>query len=121
MLTVYSPHAKDLLTFYEQGFEAAHPDIDVQWVDLGSQDILDRVRSEAANPQADVWFGAPAEVFARAAAETLLVSYRPTWAVAVDSAARDPHRPLVRHVPDAGGDRVQHRRGEAGGRAEGLG
>ena len=91
VLTVYSPHAKDLLTFYEQGFEAAHPDIDVQWVDMGSQDILDRVRSEAANPQADVWFGAPAEVFARAAAETLLVAYRPTWAGAVDPAARDPH------------------------------
>ncbi len=91
VLTVYSPHAKDLLQFYEQGFEAAHPDIDVQWVDMGSQDILDRVRSEGANPQADIWFGAPAEIFARAAAETLLVAYRPTWAAAVDSEARDPH------------------------------
>ena len=91
VLTVYSPHAKDLLQFYEQSFEAAHPEIDVQWVDMGSQDILDRVRSEAANPQADVWFGAPAEVFARAAAETLLVAYKPTWAAAVDSAARDPN------------------------------
>lgn len=91
VLTVYSPHAKDLLQFYEQSFEVAHPEIDVQWVDMGSQDILDRVRSEAANPQADVWFGAPAEVFARAAAETLLVAYKPTWAAAVDAAARDPH------------------------------
>jgi iron(III) transport system substrate-binding protein len=88
VLTVYSPHAKDLLTYYEQEFEKAHPDIDVQWVDMGSQDVIDRVRSEKSNPQADVWFGAPADIFARAAAESLLTAYRPTWANAVDSAAR---------------------------------
>jgi iron(III) transport system substrate-binding protein len=90
VLTVYSPHAKDLLQYYEQEFERAHPEIDVQWVDMGSQDVLDRLRSEAANPQADVWFGAPAEIFARAAAESLLTAYRPTWAAAVDPSARDP-------------------------------
>ena len=88
VLTVYSPHAKELLQYYEQGFEKAHPDIDVQWVDMGSQDVLDRLRSEKANPQADVWFGAPADIFARAAAESLLVAYRPTWANAVDTIAR---------------------------------
>lgn len=88
VLTVYSPHAKDLLQYYEQEFEKAHPDVDVQWVDMGSQDVLDRLRSERANPQADVWFGAPADIFERAAAESLLVAYTPTWAGAVDSAAR---------------------------------
>jgi iron(III) transport system substrate-binding protein len=72
VLTVYSPHGKELLDFLEQGFEKLHPNIDVQWVDMGSQDILDRVRSEAANPQADVWFGAPAETFDHAAKDNLL-------------------------------------------------
>ena len=89
VLTVYSPHAKDLLQYYEQEFERAHRDIDVQWVDMGSQDVIDRLRSEKANPQADVWFGAPADIFARAAAESLLTAYRPTWANAVDSSAHD--------------------------------
>ncbi|HUO51556.1 MAG TPA: substrate-binding domain-containing protein, partial [Gemmatimonadaceae bacterium] len=79
VLTVYSPHAKDLLQYYERAFEQAHPDIDVQWVDMGSQDVIDRLRSEKANPQADVWFGAPADIFDRAAAESLLAAYRPTW------------------------------------------
>ena len=88
-LIVYSPHAKDLLTYYEQGFEATHPNIDVQWSDMGSQDILDRLRSERANPQADVWFGAPAETFSRAAKEGLLEPYTPTWASAVQPEARD--------------------------------
>ena len=72
VLTVYSPHGKDLLEYYEAAFEKANPTVDVQWVDMGSQDVLDRLRSEAANPQADVWFGAPTEVFDRAAGAGLL-------------------------------------------------
>jgi iron(III) transport system substrate-binding protein len=87
---VYSPHGKDLLQYYEQTFEAQHPTVDVQWVDMGSQDVLDRLRSEKANPQADVWFGAPAETFARAAQEGLLDPYRPSWAASVPREAHDP-------------------------------
>jgi iron(III) transport system substrate-binding protein len=90
VLTVYSPHGADLLGHYEEQFEAAHPDIDVQWVDMGSQEVLDRIRAEAANPQADVWFGAPAEIFDRAAREGLLEAYTPTWAEQVDADARHP-------------------------------
>ncbi|HXY30020.1 MAG TPA: extracellular solute-binding protein [Gemmatimonadaceae bacterium] len=90
VLTVYSPHGKDLLQYFETAFEQAHPTIDVQWVDMGSQDVLDRLRSEAANPQADLWFGAPADIFARAAGEGLLAPYTPTWAAAVPDEAKDP-------------------------------
>ena len=89
VLTVYSPHGKDLLGYLEKGFETAHPDIDVQWVDMGSQEVLDRVRAEAANPQADVWFGAPAEAFDRATKENLLEPYIPTWSNSVSVEARD--------------------------------
>lgn len=89
VLTVYSPHGKDLLGYFEEGFEKAHPDIDVQWVDMGSQEVLDRVRAEGANPQADVWFGAPAEAFDRAAKEDLLMRYIPSWSNSVAIEARD--------------------------------
>ena len=89
VLTVYSPHGPDLLKYFEAGFEQAHPDIDVQWVDMGSQEVLERIRAEAANPQADVWFGAPAEAFDRAAKENLLESYIPTWSNAVPVEGRD--------------------------------
>jgi iron(III) transport system substrate-binding protein len=89
VLTVYSPHGKELLEYYEKGFETAHPDVDVQWVDMGSQEVLDRLRAEKANPQADLWFGAPAEIFARAAGEGLLAPYTPTWADKVPAEARD--------------------------------
>jgi iron(III) transport system substrate-binding protein len=89
VLTVYSPHGKDMLEYYEQGFERANPSVDVQWVDMGSQEVLDRVRAESANPHADVWFGAPAETFSKAAKENLLAPYRPTWTSAVPPAAHD--------------------------------
>ena len=68
--------------------EAANPTIDVRWLDMGSQDALDRVRSEQANPQADVWYGGPSMLFEQAAAESLLTSYRPSWAEAIPERAR---------------------------------
>jgi iron(III) transport system substrate-binding protein len=90
VLTVYSPHGKELLSYLETEFERANPTIDVQWVDMGAQEVLERLRAERVNPQADVWFGATAEIFDRAAKESLLVAYAPTWKNAVDTAARDP-------------------------------
>ena len=89
VLTVYSPHGRELLRHYEAGFERLYPGVDVQWVDLGSQEVLERVQAERANAQADVWFGAPADAFARAAAQGLLAPYRPSWAAAVPEEARD--------------------------------
>jgi iron(III) transport system substrate-binding protein len=89
VLTVYSPHGTEMLTYYETEFERANPAIDVQWVDMGSQEVLDRVRAEMANPQADVWFGAPAEIFERAANENLLEPYTPSWAEFVEPEAQD--------------------------------
>jgi iron(III) transport system substrate-binding protein len=91
VLTVYSPHGTDLLTYFENEFEKAYPHIDVQWVDMGSQEVLDRIRGEGVNPQADIWFGAPAESFERAARDSLLHPYRPTWADAVSEEAHDPN------------------------------
>ncbi len=89
-LTVYSPHGRDNLLLIEKAFEAKHPDIDVRWMYLGSQEILDRVRFEKVNPQADVWFGGPTTLFDRAVSESLLVAYRPEWADHVDTLGRGP-------------------------------
>ena len=91
VLIVYSPHGKELLEYLEKGFEKVHPDIDIQWVDMGSQEVLERVRAEKPNPQADVWFGAPAEAFDRATKEGLLQPYKPTWAAAIDAEGREAH------------------------------
>jgi len=88
-LVVYSPHGKELLEAYELAFEAEHPEVDVVWLDMGAQDAYDRVRTERANPQASLWWGAPQTLYARAAEEGLLQTYTPTWADAVGQDARD--------------------------------
>jgi len=89
VLLVYSPHGKDLLQDVQRGFEREYPQVNLQWDDMGSAEVLDRIRAEAANPQADVWFGAPADLFAKAASEGLLQPYAPTWAADVPAEARD--------------------------------
>src|SRR5216110_633534 len=89
-LIVYSPHGRDLLTLLERRFEELHPDVDVRWLDMGSQEVYDRLRSERANPQADVWFGGPATIFARGARDSLLEPFRPSWAVAIEPHGRAP-------------------------------
>lgn len=90
VLTVYSPHGKEMLDAFEARFEQMHPGVDVQTVDMGSQEVLDRLRSEKANPQADVWWGAPAPTFEDAARQGLLEKWTPSWAGALPAEARDP-------------------------------
>jgi len=89
-VVVYSPHGRDLLVLLEKTYEAAHPEIDVRWLDMGSQEVYDRLRSERANPQADIWFGGPDTIFARGAADGLLAACEPSWAGALPDSARGP-------------------------------
>src|SRR5256885_14707231 len=89
-LVIYSPHGRDLLTLSERRFEQLHPDVDVRWLDMGSQEVYDRLRSERANPQADVWFGGPATILARGADDSLLEPVAPTWAAAIAPPGRGP-------------------------------
>lgn len=87
-LVVYSPHGKEMLTEFEKQFEAAHPDIDVQWLDMGSQEVFDRIKTEKDNALADVWWGSPATIFMRAEKLGLLEKYKPTWADKINTDSR---------------------------------
>ncbi len=89
-LVLYSPHGRDLLQLLEARYEELEPGVDVRWLDMGSQEVFDRIRSEAANPQADVWFGGPATILSRGAELGLLAPFRPAWADAVPEASRHP-------------------------------
>jgi iron(III) transport system substrate-binding protein len=79
-VVVYSPHGRDQLTLLEHAFEREWPEVDIRWLDMGSQEILDRLRFERVNPQADVWFGGPTTIFDRGVRDSLLAPYRPAWA-----------------------------------------
>ena len=87
---VYSPHGRDQLALLERVFEQERPDVDVRWLDMGSQEIVDRLRFERVNPQADVWFGGPATLFSRGVTDSLIVPYRPSWATATDTSTHGP-------------------------------
>lgn len=89
VLLVYSPHGPDVLGDYETEFEAAYPEVDVQCLDMGSQEVYERIKSERNNPQADVWWGAPSSMFIQAAEEGLLAPYKPSWADNVGAPYRD--------------------------------
>ncbi|HET7233930.1 MAG TPA: extracellular solute-binding protein [Longimicrobium sp.] len=88
VLTIYSPHGREMLQAFEKRYEALHPNVDVQFLDMGSQEVLDRLRSERANPQADVWWGAPSATFEDGVRDSLLERSTPTWAGAVPADAK---------------------------------
>ena len=91
-IVLYSPHGRDLLTLIEKTYEARHPEVDVRWLDMGSQDVYDRVRAEKANPGADVWFGGPNLVFANGARDGLLEPFEPSWSGSIPPESRNPQK-----------------------------
>ena len=86
---IYSPHGKEMLTAFEEAFEAENPTVDVRWLDMGSQNAYERIRTERANPQASLWWGAPQTLFMEAADDSLLLPFEPSWARALPASAKD--------------------------------
>jgi iron(III) transport system substrate-binding protein len=70
-------------------YKAQHPEVNVEFLDMGSREVLERVRAERNRPQADLWWGAAHTTFQTAAEENLLAPYRPTWAANVPESSRD--------------------------------
>ncbi|MBI1319077.1 MAG: extracellular solute-binding protein [Candidatus Hydrogenedens sp.] len=89
VVVVYSPHGSDVLRDYEARFEAAYPECDVQWLDMGAKDVYNRVRASQSRPACDVWWGAPSTLFDQAAKEDLLAVYAPEWANALAPSYKD--------------------------------
>jgi iron(III) transport system substrate-binding protein len=88
-LLIYTPHGQDLLKDFVARYKQRYPDADIQWLDMGSREILERVRVERNRPQADLWWGASHTTFQTAADENLLLEFRPTWADKVPATSRD--------------------------------
>ena len=91
-VVVYSPHGKEMLSSFAVAYEEIHPEGKVEWLDMGSQDVYDRVRTERENPQADIWWGGPMTAFSRAEREGLLERYIPSWDSVSVPAYRSPEK-----------------------------
>lgn len=89
-LLIYTPHGKDMLQDFVARYKQAYPDVDVQFLDMGAREVLERLRAERNRPQADLWWGAAHTTFQTAADENLLMPYRPAWADKVPENERDP-------------------------------
>ena len=88
-LLIYTPHGQDMLRDFVARYKQAHPEVDVQFLDMGSREVLERLRAERNRPQADLWWGAAHTTFQTAADENLLAPYRPSWADKTPEFARD--------------------------------
>jgi iron(III) transport system substrate-binding protein len=88
-LLIYTPHGQAQLKDFISRYKQLHPDVEVQFLDMGSREILERLRAERNRPQADLWWGAAHTTFQTAAEENLLATYRPSWADKVPVSSHD--------------------------------
>ena len=88
-LLIYTPHGQAQLKDFISRYQQLHSDVEVQFLDMGSREILERIRAERNRPQADLWWGAAHTTFQTAAEENLLANYRPTWAEKAPASSHD--------------------------------
>src|SRR6266850_4403178 len=88
-LLIYTPHGQDLLKDFVARYKQVHPETEIQFLDMGSREVFERVRAERNRPQADLWWGAAHTTFQQAAEENLLAPYHPTWADRVPATSHD--------------------------------
>lgn len=77
MLTVYTAFENEQLAPYKKAFEAAHPDIQIQWVRDSTGVITARLLAEKAKPQADAIWGLAASSLLLLDRDGLLEAYAP--------------------------------------------
>ncbi len=91
VLHLYTALDVDEAKIYIEAFEKSHPDIQVDWVRLSAGEVLARLRAEAGNPQASLWFGGPSDTFIVAKEDGLLAPYTESLAWQyIDKRFKDP-------------------------------
>jgi iron(III) transport system substrate-binding protein len=92
-LVIYTARDKAIFDYVAAKFEERYPDYkgNVQVLNMGAQQVLERVRGEKANAQADVWWGGTQQAFELASQEGLLQAIKPAFAGQIPAADRDPN------------------------------
>jgi iron(III) transport system substrate-binding protein len=91
-LVIYTARDKKVADYVVEQFTGKYPEYKgkVEVLNLGAQEILERVRAEKANPQASVWWGGTQQALSSGASEDLLASWQPAFASKMDSKYKDP-------------------------------
>jgi iron(III) transport system substrate-binding protein len=92
-LTVYTALETDQLKAYQEGFNKAYPDIELQWVRDSTGVITAKLLAEKAAPKADVVMGVAATSMGIFDAEGMLQPYAPAGLARIDAAYRDKKNP----------------------------
>ncbi len=87
-VVIYSPHGEEILDAISQWFEE-ETGVEVEYLFMGGGELVDRIRAEKNNPQADVIYGNPSSVFEQMKMEGLLATSAPTWASELNSSFVD--------------------------------
>ena len=74
-LHMYTAFDVDETKIYVDAFHEAYPDIEVKWTRMSAGEVLARIRAEAANPQASIWFAGPSTSHIAGAQDGLLLPY----------------------------------------------
>nr|WP_312112212.1 extracellular solute-binding protein [Brevibacillus reuszeri] len=88
-LVIYTGRDKNIFEVVLPKFKEKYPNIEVETLEMGAQQILERVRAEKANPQADFWWGGTQSALSTAANEGLLEAYKPTFSDKVPDLYKD--------------------------------
>lgn len=89
-LVIYTGRDKNIFEVVMPKFNEKYPNIEVETLEMGAQQILERIRAEKANPQADFWWGGTQSALSTAANEGLLETYKPSFADKVPDLYKDP-------------------------------
>ncbi len=87
-LVIYTARDQAVVDKVVGMFNEKYPDIEVETLTMGAQQILERVRGEKANPQADFWWGGTQSSLMVAADEDLLAAFKPSF----DGVIEDEHK-----------------------------
>ncbi|GAA3408451.1 extracellular solute-binding protein [Paenibacillus hodogayensis] len=88
-LVIYTARDKNVVDEIIPKFKEKNPNIEVEVLTMGAQQVLERVRGEKANPQADFWWGGTQSGLMTAANEGLLESFKPSFADQVPALYKD--------------------------------
>ena len=89
-LVIYTARDKNIFDIVLPKFKEKYPEVEVETLEMGAQQILERVRAEKANPQADFWWGGTSSALTTAGDEGLLEPYKPTFADKIPDLYKDP-------------------------------
>lgn len=90
-LVIYTARDQNVVDKIVAMFNEKYPNVKVNVLPMGAQEILERVRGEKANPQADFWWGGTQSAFMTAAKEDLLEAYKPSFDANIKPEHKDPN------------------------------